>query len=73
MAERKLITVHAFWDEEAGVWAAQADGGIGLFAEGETVERLREKLPVMARDLLEGEHDGPIDIVLVATCHAVAA
>ena len=69
MSERMKITVRAFWDDEAEVWAAQADGGIGLFAEGATLEALQKKLPMLAQDLLEDEFHGVIDIELVTTSH----
>ncbi len=67
------IVVRAFWDDEAEVWAAQADGKLGLFAEANTVEQLRRKLPIMARDLLEGEYSGEIDIELITTSHDIVA
>lgn len=67
------IVVRAFWDDEAQVWAAQADGDLGLFTEADTVEALKKKLPIMARDLLEGEFDGPLDIRLVTTSRQIVA
>lgn len=69
MNERLKITVRAFWDDEAQVWAAQADGDIGLFAEGDTLETLQKKLPLLAQDLLHDEFDGVIDIEVVTTSH----
>ncbi|MFZ1680019.1 MAG: DUF1902 domain-containing protein [Rhizobiaceae bacterium] len=69
MSKRLKITVRAFWDDDAQVWAAQADGDIGLFTEAETLEALQKKLPALAQDLLEGEFDGGIDIELVTTSH----
>ena len=68
------ITVDAFWDAEAKVWVAQArDADIGLVTEAETVEVLKAKLPVIARDLLKGEYEGPLDIELVATSRQFVA
>ena len=67
------IVVHAFWDDEAHVWAAQAEGALGLFTEADTVEALKAKLPVIARDLLEGEYEGPLDIELIATSRQFVA
>jgi hypothetical protein len=58
------IIVHAFWDDEAQVWAAQAEGGLGLFTEAETVEQLQSKLATLVPDLLENE-TGPFEIELV--------
>lgn len=69
MSKRLKITVRAFWDDEAKVWAAQSDGGFGLFTEAETLEALQKKLPPLAQDLLEDEFDGVIDIELVTTSH----
>ena len=65
MSERMKITVRAFWDDEAKVWVAVADGGIGLFAEGATLEALQKKLPMLAEDLLEGDYSGEFEIRLV--------
>ena len=67
------ITVRAFWDEEAQVWAAQADNKFGLFTEAETVEELAKKLPIIARDLLGDEFHGELDIELVTTSRQVIA
>ena len=67
------IVVNAFWDEEAQVWAAQAEGKIGLFAEAPTVEALWNKLPIIARDLLEGTYEGELDIELRTRIHQVIA
>ena len=67
------ILVRAFWDDEARVWVAVADGELGLVTEAKTIEELSRKLPVMAKDLLEGEHDGPIDIELLTTTALEAA
>ena len=72
MGKRMKITVRAFWDEEAGVWAAQADEDIGLFTEADTLEALQKKLPPLAQDLLEDEFDGVIDVELVTTSHPYA-
>lgn len=67
------IIVRAFWDEEAQVWAAQADNKFGLFAEAATVEALTKKLPIVARDLLGDDYQGELDIELVTTSHQVIA
>ena len=60
------ILIEAFWDGEAGVWVASAVGDIGLATEADTIENLQRRLAVMVPDLLADEHDGPIEIELVA-------
>jgi hypothetical protein len=67
MEKTMKIVVRAFWDDEARVWVAVADGELGLVTEAKTIEELSRKLPVMAKDLLEGDHQGPIDIELLTT------
>jgi predicted RNase H-like HicB family nuclease len=67
------IIVRAFWDEEAKVWVAVADGDLGLVTQAKTIEELSRKLPAMAEDLLEGDHAGPIDIELLTTSALAAA
>ena len=67
------IVIRAFWDEDARIWVAVADGELGLVTEAKTIEELSRKLPVMAKDLLEGGHDGPIDIELLTTTALEAA
>jgi len=57
MAQSASIVVHAFWDEEAGVWVAQSDDVPGLVTEADTTEALLAKLKVMIPELLE-ENDG---------------
>ena len=73
MKKTMKIVVRAFWDAEARVWVAVADGELGLVTEAKTIEELSRKLPVMAKDLLEGDHDGPIDIELLTTTALEAA
>lgn len=67
------IVVRAYWDDEAMVWVAVADGEIGLVTEARTIEELSRKLPALAEDLLEGEFQGPIDIELLTTSQLVSA
>jgi len=43
------IVVRANWDDDAKVWYAVADHGVGLCIEGETTEILQEKIPVFSR------------------------
>lgn len=47
------IEVHAFWDEEAGVWVAESEQVVGLATEAETVEALTAKLESLIPELLE--------------------
>ncbi len=67
------IVVRAFWDDEAKVWVAVADGELGLITEAKTIEELSRKLPVMAENLLEDGYAGPIDIELLTTSALAAA
>jgi Domain of unknown function (DUF1902) len=59
------IVVRAFWDDEAMVWVAVADGHIGLATEADTLEALANKLPGMALDLLENEISEEPEIELI--------
>ena len=59
------IVARAFWDDEARVWVAVADGDIGLVTEAKTIEELSRKLPGLAADLFEDECDGSIDVKLL--------
>ncbi len=67
------IVVRAFWDNEATVWVAVADGELGLVTEAKTIEELSRLLPGLAKELLEDDHNGPIDIELLTTSHLVSA
>lgn len=67
------IVVRAFWDDEAGVWVAVADGKLGLVTEASTIDELARKLPIMARDLLDSEVGSKIDIELFTTSRQVIA
>ena len=52
------IVVHAFWDEEAGVWVATSDDVPGLVTEAETQDELLAKLHVLIPELIELNGDG---------------
>ena len=54
------ITVHGFWDDEAGVWVASSEDVPGLATEADTMHHLVEKLKVMIPELLDanGYPDG---------------
>lgn len=67
------IVVRAFWDDEAFLWVAVADGDLGLVTEAATIEELSRKLPALAKDLLEGDYSGSIDIELLTTSQLVSA
>jgi Domain of unknown function (DUF1902) len=73
MENAMKIVVRAFWDDEAMVWVAVADGKLGLVTEAKTIEDLSRKLPALAADLLEDDYSGPIDIELLTTSHLVSA
>lgn len=67
------ITVRAFWDDEAKVWVAVADGNFGLVTEAKTIEELSRKLPAMASDLMDGDYTEQVDIELLTTTTLAAA
>ena len=72
---KKILIVRAFWDDEAAVWVASSDDVPGLATEGETMERLVEKLKVMVPELLEanGYPDGKdIPFSLLSECTVIA-
>jgi predicted RNase H-like HicB family nuclease len=48
-----LIIVRADWDDEARVWVASSDDLPGLNTEAATLENLRDKVLVMASELIE--------------------
>lgn len=56
----KPFFIRADWDEEASVWVATSDDVPGLATEGETVEKLIEKLKIIIPELLEA-NGLPID------------
>jgi predicted RNase H-like HicB family nuclease len=47
------IIVRATWDDEAHVWVATSEDVPGLVTEAATMEALRDKVLVMASELLE--------------------
>jgi hypothetical protein len=67
------IVVEAYWDEEARVWVASAIGDIGLVTEAPTIEDLQKRIALVLPDLLEGEHQGPFEVELVARAYQVIA
>jgi predicted RNase H-like HicB family nuclease len=46
-------TIHAAYDEEAGVWYTLDCDVPGLLTEGETLERLRERAAAILPELVE--------------------
>lgn len=60
------ILVEALWDEEAGVWVAEATGDFGLVTEAASIEDLWSKLSTLVPDLIGPEYSGPIEIELLA-------
>ena len=67
------IVVRAFWDDEAEVWVAVADGKLGLVTEASTIDELALKLPILARDLLGTGLADKINIELFTTSRQVIA
>jgi predicted RNase H-like HicB family nuclease len=62
------FVVRARWDAEAGVWWAQSDDILGLVAEAETIELLKEDLRELVPELLKmnsQETSNTIDIHLI--------
>jgi predicted RNase H-like HicB family nuclease len=47
--------VWAKWDDEAGVWYTAETSIRGLVTEGETLEKLRERLMLIIPDFLEDQ------------------
>jgi hypothetical protein len=45
------MRIKAFWDEEAQVWVAESEVGVGLCTEAATLELLSQKIPAMLADL----------------------
>jgi hypothetical protein len=48
-----MITVNAFWDDEARVWVATSEDVRGLATEAETIDSLVSKLKIMIPELLD--------------------
>ncbi|MCO6048205.1 DUF1902 domain-containing protein [Mesorhizobium sp. RP14(2022)] len=60
------VVIEAFWDDEAKVWVASSIDDLGLATEAETIEALQQKLSVMVPDLLQPDHEGPVEVELLA-------
>ena len=60
MDQARRVIVHAFWDEEAGVWVATSEDVPGLVTEAANHNELIAKLKVMIPELLDanGYADG---------------
>lgn len=48
-----LIIVRADWDDDARVWVASSDDLPGLNTEADTLETLRDKVLIIAGELIE--------------------
>ncbi len=75
MDNSEKIEVHAFWDEEAGVWVAESEQVPGLVTEADTVELLAAKLESLIPELLELNAPGysnprPVSLTAERTLHA---
>ena len=57
---KKLLLIHAVWDEEAKVWVATSDDVPGLATEAASLDLLVPKLQLMIPELLDanGYPDG---------------
>ena len=67
------IVVEAFWDEEARVWVASAQGDVGLVTEAPTIEALQARIAAVLPDLLGEEHHGPYEVELITRSYQVIA
>jgi CBS domain-containing protein len=57
---RRHAVVRVTWDDETKVWYVEDSGDIqGLVTEADTLEALRERIRVIAADLLSDEPDHP--------------
>lgn len=54
---RHPVEVHALWDAEAGVWAAEGENLPGLVTEAESIDALMAKLRIMVPELLSYSPD----------------
>jgi hypothetical protein len=76
---RRAIEIRALWDDDAEVWAAEAENLPGLVTEAESPEALMRKLRVMVPELLSyspdlAGHLGPeIHLVLERNFEAAGA
>ena len=71
----ETIVVRAEWDDEAGVWVAEAANlrdGFALATEAATLEALEAKLPSMVQDLLGSDINPPIEILAKVRDRAIA-
>jgi hypothetical protein len=65
----KIITVHAQFDNAAGVWFVEESDLHGLNVEAPTLEALTEKLPAAIIDLVENDvgrgqdYEIPVEII----------
>jgi len=69
------IVVRAEWDDEAGVWCAEADNlpaGFALAVGADNLEALEAKLPGMIKDLLETDTIPAIEIIAKVRDRAIA-
>lgn len=68
-----IITVHGFWDDEAGVWVASSEDVPGLATEADTMNLLVEKLKVMIPELLAANgYPGSEDVLFKLSAELTA-
>ncbi|MGA2289056.1 MAG: DUF1902 domain-containing protein [Bradyrhizobium sp.] len=75
VSRMQTITVRATWDDEAGVWCAEADNlpaGFALATGADTLDALADKLPGLIQDLLNSDTIPPIEIVAKVRDRAIA-
>jgi predicted RNase H-like HicB family nuclease len=61
---RRYAVVRVAWDDEAKVWYVEDSDIQGLVTEAHTLEALRERIKVIAADLLSDAPDHPRDVEL---------
>ena len=58
------VTLRCYWDDEAKVWCAVADGDTGICTEASSLDTLWRKLPGLTCDFLERDD---VEIEMVVT------
>jgi len=67
---RRHAVVRVAWDDEARVWYVEDSDIQGLVSEADTLEALRERIKVIAADLLSDAPDHPKDVELDIIAYA---
>jgi predicted RNase H-like HicB family nuclease len=61
---RRHAIVRVAWDDDAKVWFVEDSDIDGLVTEADTLEALRERIKIIAADLLSDAPDRPDDLEL---------